>query len=41
MDIYPNILAVGEATLTKRQKELGVVVVDMGSSSTNVAVYEE
>ncbi|MBC7498631.1 cell division protein FtsA [Candidatus Gracilibacteria bacterium] len=41
MDIYPNILAVGEATLTKRQKELGVVVVDMGSSSTNVAIYEE
>lgn len=41
MDIYPNILAVGESTLTKRQKELGVVVVDMGSSSTNVAVYEE
>jgi cell division protein FtsA len=41
MDIYPNILAVGEATLTKRQKELGVVVVDMGSSSSNVAVYEE
>ncbi len=41
MDIYPNILAVGESTLTKRQKELGVVVVDMWSSSSNVAVYEE
>jgi cell division protein FtsA len=41
MDIYPNVLAVGEATLTKRQKELGVVVVDIGSSSTNLAVYEE
>lgn len=41
MDIYPNILAVGESTLTKRQKELGVVVVDIGSSSSNVAVYEE
>lgn len=41
MDIYPNILAVGESTLTKRQKELWVVVVDIGSSSTNVAVYEE
>lgn len=41
MDTYPNILAVGEATLSKRQKELGVVVVDMGSSATNVAVYEE
>jgi cell division protein FtsA len=41
MDIYPNVLAVWEATLTKRQKELGVVVVDIGSSSTNLAVYEE
>lgn len=41
MDTYPNILAAGESTLTKRQKELGVVVVDIGSSATNMAVYEE
>jgi cell division protein FtsA len=41
MDIYPNILAAGEATLSRRQKELGVVVLDIGSSATNVAVYEE
>lgn len=41
MDVYPNILAIGEATLTKRQKELGVVAVDIGSSASNVAVYEE
>jgi cell division protein FtsA len=40
-DIYPNILAAGESTLSRRQKELGVVVVDIGSSATNVAVYEE
>lgn len=41
MDIYPNILAIGEATLSRRQKELGVVVLDIGSSATNIAVYEE
>jgi cell division protein FtsA len=40
-DIYPNILAVGEATLSRRQKELWVVVVDIGCSATNIAVYEE
>lgn len=41
IDTYPNILAIGEATLTKRQRELGVVIVDIGSSATNIAVYEE
>lgn len=41
MDIYPNVLAAGEATLSRRQKELGVVALDIGSSSTNIAVYEE
>ncbi len=41
IDSYPNLIAVGEATLSRRQKELGVVVVDIGSSATNVAVYEE
>jgi cell division protein FtsA len=41
MDIYPNVLAVGEAVLSRRQKELWVVALDMGSSSTNIAVYEE
>jgi cell division protein FtsA len=40
-DIYPNVLAIGEATLSRRQKELGVVVLDIGSSATNLAVYEE
>lgn len=40
-DIYPNILAIGESTLSRRQKELGVVVLDIGSSATNLAVYEE
>ena len=41
MDTYPNIIACGEAMLSRRQKELGVVAVDIGSSATNVAVYEE
>jgi cell division protein FtsA len=41
MDIFPNILAAGEAVLSRRQKELGVVALDIGSSATNVAVYEE
>lgn len=29
MDTYPNIIAVGEAMLSRRQKELGVVAVDI------------
>lgn len=29
MDIYPNVLAAGEATLSRRQKELGVVALDI------------
>lgn len=41
MDVFPNLLAVGESTLSRRQKELGVVVLDIGASATNVAVYEE
>jgi cell division protein FtsA len=41
MDTYPNIIATGEAMLSRRQKELGVVAVDIGSSATNIAVYEE
>lgn len=41
MDTYPNLIAVGEAMLSRRQKELGVVAVDIGASATNVAVYEE
>ncbi len=40
-DIIPNNLSPGEAVLSKRQKELGVVVVDIGCGGTSVAVYEE
>ena len=41
MDTFPNLLAVGESTLSRRQKELGVVILDIGASATNMAVYEE
>lgn len=40
-DLVPSPLAVSEAVLTKRQKELGVVSIDIGSSSTTIAVFEE
>ncbi len=34
-------LASAQAVLTKRQKELGVLVIDMGAGTTSMAVYEE
>lgn len=34
-------LAPAEATLSDKQKELGVVIVDIGSSTTGLAVFEE
>lgn len=34
-------LAAAKATLTKRQKELGVILVDIGGGTTSVAVFEE
>jgi cell division protein FtsA len=34
-------LACAQAVLNKRQKELGVVVVDLGAGTTSMAVYEE
>lgn len=40
-DVYPNLLASPEWVLTKRQKELGVVCIDMGASTTGITVYEE
>ncbi|MEK7145709.1 MAG: cell division protein FtsA [Patescibacteria group bacterium] len=40
-DIIPSGLAAAEAVLTKRQKELGVVVIDIGCGGTNVSVFEE
>ena len=40
-DIIPDFLAASEIVLSKRQKELGVVMVDIGSGTTSLAVYEE
>ena len=40
-DLVPGPLAAAEAVLNKRQKELGVVVIDMGAETTSIAIYEE
>ena len=40
-DIIPSGLAASEAVLTKRQKELGVVVIDVGAGGTTVSIFEE
>ncbi len=40
-DLIPSILASSEVILSKKQKELGVVLIDIGAGSTGVAVYEE
>lgn len=34
-------ISASEAVLTKRQKELGVILVDMGAGTTSIAIYEE
>lgn len=39
-DIYPNLLSSPEWVLTKRQKELWVVCIDIWASTTGVTVYE-
>jgi len=40
-DLVLSVLATAESVLTNRQKELGVVVVNIGCSTTSVAVFEE
>jgi len=40
-DFIIEPLAAAESTLTKKQKELGVVLVNLGASTTSLAVYEE
>lgn len=40
-DIIPTSLAPAEAVLSKRQKELGVAVVDIGCGGTSVTVFED
>ncbi|MBO7657525.1 cell division protein FtsA [Candidatus Saccharibacteria bacterium] len=39
--LIPSVVAAGKAVLTDKQKENGVAVIDMGSATTSVAVYEE
>ena len=41
LDLVPAPLAVSESVLSRKQKELGVVAVDIGASSTTIVVYEE
>jgi len=41
LDKQIGILMASEAVLSKKQKELGVVVVDIGASTTSIVVYEE
>ncbi len=40
-DLVLSVLANAEAVLSKRQKELGVALVNIGESTTSVAVFEE
>ena len=40
-DLVFSVLACAESTLTKQQKELGVALVNLGSQTTNLIVYEE
>lgn len=40
-DVIPSALASSEAVLSKRQKELGVLVVDIGSGGASMCVFEE
>ncbi|MBU2523933.1 cell division protein FtsA [Patescibacteria group bacterium] len=41
VDIIPSSLASAEAVLSRRQKELGVAVIDIGCGGTSMVVYEE
>ena len=36
-----NVLAASEAVLSKKHKELGVLVLDLGAGTTGMAIYEE
>jgi len=40
-DLVLGVLAASEAVLAKRQKELGVALINMGGSTTSLAVFEE
>ena len=40
-DLVLAPIAAGESVLSKRQKDLGVILVDLGAGTTSLAVYEE
>lgn len=40
-DLVVEVLAASESVLTKRQKELGVALINMGSATTSMMVFEE
>lgn len=40
-ELIPNPLASARAVLTPKEKELGVVVLDIGAATTDMAIYEE
>lgn len=40
-DLVVSPLAVGEALLSKKQKELGVATINIGTTTTGISVYEE
>lgn len=39
--IYLSTFAIAEAVLTEDEKEMGVIVLDMGSGTTNLAIYHD
>lgn len=41
LDVFPSPLANSSAVLSQRQKELGVAVLDIGSGTSELAVFEE
>lgn len=41
IDVYPNLVTTPEAVLTKRQKELWVVCIDIWANTTWITVFEE
>jgi len=40
-EVIHSSLAVSEAVLTKEEKEMGVIVADLGAGTTNLAVYQD
>lgn len=41
LNIFPGVLASAAATITPQQQELGVAVLDIGSGTSELAVFEE